>query len=245
MQEATESLNILLAILSETSAILDPLPASSRSPALVAVREMCERIARQTSGIVDTANKKMLEDKHKKIATLKAALKKKDFVSLLEKTQRAQITLQTAAMFMTVSLGSRPNTAIAQIESTVLTTQSVLEDGVDIIVRQPNDPVQGRIVDDDAEPVPTTVVRRGKSHPWQGRGPHTVSNFPGVYTHSFTKLAGRRWAVAGDTYWKPREWCHTTMPFSMPVSKVMSTPRKSYFAMVRRPCWTLMRQVER
>ena len=88
MQEATESLNILLAILSETSAILDPLPASSRSPALVAAREMCERIARQTSGIVDTANKKMLEDKHKKIATLKAALKKKDFVSLLEKTQK-------------------------------------------------------------------------------------------------------------------------------------------------------------
>ena len=164
VQEATESLNILEAILRDTGRILLTVPESDIPPTLPNALKMCERVARQASEIVDRVNQDMLKGKGKTLAQLKAALKKEDIGSLLQKTHGARDLLNTAIALMNASMVQRTIATLVHIQSTALTTQSVLQNGVDIIVRQTSSREQGRIIDDEEEAASTTMIRKKKKH---------------------------------------------------------------------------------
>lgn len=71
----TEALNALLGALSHAHEKLAAVPAAFDSPAVQKALEVCERVARNTSEMVDRANQGLLADRRTTLARLKIALK--------------------------------------------------------------------------------------------------------------------------------------------------------------------------
>lgn len=156
----TEALNALLGALSHAHESLTAVPATFDSPAVQKALEVCERVARQTSEMVDRANQGMLADRRTTLARLKATLKKDDYLEELAKVQEAKSTLLVAAEFASMSLAQHVYTTTLDTRSAVQSMRGETKEDLALILRQLSKLERGQAVDIQNSLRPNRVGRK-------------------------------------------------------------------------------------